>query len=135
MMKKPFRSPAPWLAILVLTLLNVLALDWVLTSLQSSPLSVRIAATVGLLAPTAFVLGMPFPLGIRMLEFHAPQLIPWGWAINGFLSVLSSILATVIAMGLGFTWVLLGAGAVYALGLLLAPVVPEQPALAEEATG
>jgi hypothetical protein len=108
--------------IAALSLFNALCLEHILAPMLSLSLSYRIIIALLLLAPTAFVLGMPFPLGIRMLEKRGPQLIPWGWAINGFLSVLSSILATVLAMAVGFTWVLLAAGFVYVIGLSFAPV-------------
>jgi hypothetical protein len=122
-----FTDPGPrvtrtLLAVLVgLTLFNAFLLASLLAPLQSASLSVRVLVTLVLLAPTGFVLGMPLPLGVKMLDRAAPGLIPWAWAVNGFLSVLSSILATVVAMIGGFTAVLLAAGAIYAVGLLMAP--------------
>jgi hypothetical protein len=112
------------LAVLIgVTLFNAFLLSTILEPLQSASLLARVCVTLLLLAPTGFVLGMPLPLGIKMLGRVAPGLIPWGWAINGFLSVLSSILATVVAMIGGFTLVLLAAGGIYAVGLMMAPHV------------
>jgi hypothetical protein len=61
---------------------------------------------------------MPFPLGIRVVSARAPELVPWAWAVNGFLSVFSSIFCIVLAMSIGFTRVLLVAALVYACGFL-----------------
>jgi len=61
--------------------------------------------TIATLAPVGFLLGMPFPLGLRLLDRMGPewgQLVPWVWGINGATSVLGSILAISIAINLGF---------------------------------
>ncbi len=87
------------------------------------PFAARVAFVVVLLAPVGLALGMPFPTGIRRLKEDAPELIPWAWAINGFLSVFSSIFCIVLSMAIGFTKVILIAAAVYAVGFLLVPPV------------
>ena len=76
---------------------------------------------------------MPFPLGVRLLERRAPQLIPWAWAINAFLSVFSSIFCIVLAMAVGFAMVLLLAALVYAAGF--AALVSFESATREAVTG
>jgi len=78
----------------------------------------RVAVVVATLVPLGLLLGMPFPLGIRILDDESPSLLPWAWAINGFLSVFSSIFCIVLAMGVGFTRVLLAAAVIYAAGFL-----------------
>jgi len=74
------------------------------------------------LAPLAFFMGLPFPLGVAELEVKAPNLTPLAWGINGFASVIASVLAAILALDHGFTLVILcggvcyaGAGMVYAL--------------------
>jgi len=74
--------------------------------------SLRILLSVVLIAPLAFFMGMPFPLGLRRLAEEAPDFVPWAWGINGFASVVSAVLATLLAIHFGFT-------AVIALALLL----------------
>jgi hypothetical protein len=69
----------------------------------------RIAVSLGLIAPLAFGMGMPFPLGLRRLAAEAPEFIAWAWGINGFASVVSAALATLLAIGFGFNAVLLAA--------------------------
>jgi hypothetical protein len=58
---------------------------------------------------------MPFPLGLAQLGQHAPQLMPWAWGINGCASVISTVLATLLAMHVGFTAVVASAGLLYLL--------------------
>jgi SAM-dependent methyltransferase len=105
------------LSILVLGFAAMLGLEQVLAQLLDLPFAVRVATALGIIAPFALLLGMPFPLGLRMLERTAPALVPWGWAVNGFLSVLSSMLATLIAMQTGFSLLLGLAALLYGLAL------------------
>jgi len=56
--------------------------------------------------PIGFLLGMPFPLGIRLLGNRFPVQIPWAWCINGCASVVSSVGAMMIALRGGFGLVL-----------------------------
>jgi SAM-dependent methyltransferase len=78
----------------------------------------RIAATLALIAPLAFLMGMPFPLGLSRLANQAPADIPWAWGINGCASVLSALLAALLAVHLGFSAVLILAAALYAAAVL-----------------
>jgi hypothetical protein len=81
------------------------------------PFAVRVIIAVSILIPLGIVLGMPFPLGIGKVGLRHPHVVPWAWGINGGTSVLGSILAIVIAMGTGFSWVLIGAAGLYLLAL------------------
>jgi hypothetical protein len=81
----------------------------------------RVAATLALIAPLAFLMGMPFPIGLSRLADEAPAFIPWAWGINGCASVLSALLAALLAVHLGFSVVLLLAAALYATAVLAWP--------------
>lgn len=52
----------------------------------------RIGLSIGLIAPLALVMGMPFPLGLASVAAKAESLLPWAWAINGFASVHDSLM-------------------------------------------
>jgi hypothetical protein len=114
------------LGVLASLALCVLGLNEALPRLLGQPLWARIIISVLLIAPLALMLGMPFPSGIRILERNCPQLLPWGWAINGFLSVLASILCIVASQEIGFTLVFAVAGGLYLLGFLV--MKPQLPA-------
>jgi len=64
---------------------------------------------------------MPFPLGLKLLssvnESAGDKHIPWAWGINGVFSVVSVVLATIIAVELGFVWVMVFAIAAYFFAL------------------
>jgi hypothetical protein len=73
----------------------------------------KIVVSFVLIAPLAFCMGMPFPLGLMRLADRAPDFIPWAWGINGFASVTSAVLATLLAIEFGFTAVIVLALFVY----------------------
>ncbi|MFQ5996546.1 MAG: hypothetical protein ACE5KP_02860 [Dehalococcoidales bacterium] len=75
-------------------------------------LAIRLLAMVIVLIPLGFLMGFPFPLGIRLLkEMRIGKYIPWMWGINGVGSVLGSVMTIAVAISFGFTQALL-AGAV-----------------------
>jgi hypothetical protein len=76
---------------------------------------IRVLVSLILIAPLAFCMGLPFPLGLRRVANRAPDFIPWAWGLNGFASVTSAALATLLAIELGFNAVLLLALACYLL--------------------
>jgi hypothetical protein len=94
------------------------------------PFGVRVAISVAILVPVGFVMGMPFPLGISAVSDLGPHIVPWAWGINGGTSVLGSVLAIVVAMGTGFTWVLVLSAAIY-----LVAFFAMQPVLLARASG
>lgn len=50
------------------------------------------------------------PLGLRSvaaLTPHADEYVAWAWAVNGFCSVVASVLATLLSMTFGFRVVML----------------------------
>jgi hypothetical protein len=104
--------------IVALGALLAFAFDPLLARLDPWPLAPKVAVSGALLAPLAFLMGMPFPLAMRRLE--AP-LVPWAWGINGCASVVSPILATLLAVDFGFTAVLGGALALYAATPIVFP--------------
>ena len=65
---------------------------------------VKVIAAAMLVLPLGFLLGIPFPSGIRLLKQKEKGfLIPWMWGINGAASVLGSVLAVAVAIMAGFT--------------------------------
>ena len=79
------------------------------------PLFARVALALAVIAPLGIMLGMPFPSGLRVVAAEAPGLVPWAWGINGFFTVIGTILALMFAMIFGFITVLVMAGVCYLL--------------------
>ncbi|MFH1530073.1 MAG: MFS transporter [Pseudomonadota bacterium] len=103
-------------------LVFVVALTPLLEALLFLPLPARIPVTALFLAPVGFFMGMPFPLGMAALARSGRDtLMAWGWGINGAISVSAIILARVMAIRVGFTWVIVLAAAAYAVAWLAFP--------------
>ena len=60
----------------------------------------RIAASVGVLLPIGLLMGMAFPIGMKLAADRGEALTPWFWGLNGAASVLASVLSVSIAL----TW-------------------------------
>ena len=102
-----------------LSILYAVLLPYLFQRFIGAPDVLKIGITNLLIAPLAFAMGMPFPLGLKHLANAAPKFIPWAWGINGFASVVSAVLATLLAIEFGFTAVILLAIALYALAAFL----------------
>ena len=76
----------------------------------------KVFITVLAQMPLGFVLGMFFPLGIKVVSQVDVRMVPWAWGINGMSSVVSTIVAIILAMNYGFTVVAYLAIIVYLLG-------------------
>ena len=83
----------------------------------------RILISLALISPLGFVLGMPFPNGLRIVAEEAPALVPWAWGVNGFFTVIGSVSTSILAMAFGFRVVLVSAAACYliAFGAIILP--------------
>ena len=95
-----------------------MALPPLFGALVALPAAAKMTLSAALIAPLAFAMGMPFPLGLARLAVGAPDWIPWAWAINGCASVVSAVLATLLAIHFGFTAVVGLAVALYVLAAL-----------------
>lgn len=99
----------------VLTLLYLAILPGLFQALIHLPDAAKIIISVVLIAPLAMCMGMPFPTAMTRLADTAEEAIPWAWAINGFASVVGAVLATLLAIHLGFAAVILLAVLIYAV--------------------
>ncbi len=104
----------------ILLLVYTLFLPPLLSGSIGLPMAWKFLYSLLLLAPLSFAMGFPFPLGLVHLARRSEADVPWAWGINGCLSVLSSALATMIAVEAGFSIVLLVAGGAYAIAAVSA---------------
>lgn len=105
----------------LLCLSYILGFEWIsYLLLQQGDVS-RYVLSVLLIAPLGFCMGMPFPLGLMQLSRTLPALIPWAWGINGCASVISAILAVIIAMEFGFSGLITVAVLLYCFSVMLFP--------------
>jgi hypothetical protein len=123
-------SRAGWLlaAIAVATCGYVLVLPRLLPAMVGLPFGAKVFISGGLLVPLAFLMGMPFPTGLRLLGTRPRQPasqsgIEWAWAMNAASSVLGSVLAVVVAIHFGLNATLGCAAAAYLAAWLLMPAL------------
>jgi spermidine synthase len=124
----------PIVLVIVTLLADVFFLPGRLAALVGLDFGYRLLVSGILLIPLGFVLGMPFPTGLRALaalpapEFPSGQgasdnSVEWAWAMNAAASVLGSVLAMVIAIQFGLTVTLACGATAYLLALLLTPAL------------
>jgi hypothetical protein len=99
--------------------------------------SYRLLISAVLLIPLGFVMGMPFPTGLRALASSSESstvsaasgnAVEWAWAMNAAASVLGSVLAMVIAIQVSLNITLACGAAAYFLALLLTSALPSKAA-------
>ena len=83
------------------------------SALIGAPAAVKIGAALALIAPLGTLMGMPFPRALARLNAVDPPLLPWAWGINGCASVIAAVLATLLAIHLGHTVVILAGVVLY----------------------
>ena len=113
------RALAPLVVALGLAYLFVLPM--LTDALLTTPLGLRVLVAFVVLAPLGVFLGMFMPLGLGVvagLTDHSEEYVAWGWAVNGFASVVGSVLTTIIAMIFGFNVVLALSMVVYLVALV-----------------
>jgi hypothetical protein len=74
----------------------------------------RTAVVLGVTAPLSILLGLCFPIGVRLVS-DTPGVVAWAWGINGALSVLASILAVALSIWAGIDANLWTAACLYAM--------------------
>ncbi len=109
------------ICLLGLSLLYLFVLPIVFIWGSGLSMSIKFLLAIFLIAPLAFLMGMPMPIALASLAKHAEHMIPWAWAINGCASVISSVLAALLAMQFGFSGVILVALIIYAAAMFLFP--------------
>jgi hypothetical protein len=97
-----------------LALLSAALLPSIVNLAIAWPLPLRVVVAVALLVPAGVLLGIPLPAGMRLVAECRPEIIPWGWGMNGAFSVVGATLAVFIAMNWGFSCTLSVAALVYA---------------------
>jgi len=107
-------------SVAVLLTFHAFGLPPILLRAVGWPLPARVTLAAVAIFPLGACLGMFMPIGLRAVArttAYSEEFVAWSWAVNCFFSVVSSVLAAILAMTLGFTAVLLTALAVYLVGV------------------
>ena len=73
-----------------------------LRSLLTIALTARMALSALVVFGFGLVMGLMLPLGVRLLGAADARVVPWAWGVNGGMSVIGTVSATVIAINAGF---------------------------------
>ena len=96
------------MVIVSLGLIYLFVLGPAIGYLMTQPMFIKVLFTTVFIVPLAFCMGMPFPLAMSSLGHQdGGMLMPWAWGVNGCASVISAVLATLIAIHYGFVVVIL----------------------------
>jgi hypothetical protein len=105
------RKVTNWLLVLLTIFLLLLIYSVFLTRLLSVvatfSLPLRLLVSFAIISIPSFLMGIPFPAGIRFISSADRVMVPWAWAVNGCVSVMSAAGAAVLAVEFGFasvTW-------------------------------
>ena len=96
-------------------LLTLALLPIVTDATLAGPLLVRVGIALVAATLVGLPLGSVFPNVVSQVGATDPSLVTWVWAVNGTASVVGAILATGLALAVGFTG--LGMAAVICYGL------------------
>lgn len=99
--------------------LYILGLPALLQALQQLSDPLRLGGSIIMIAPLAFLLGMPFPTGIRQLHQGGSGIVAWAWGMNGVFSVIGSVLVIIVSMLTSFTVALAMTSVMYAIAAIL----------------
>ena len=113
--------PVRWLLLLLVGLVLVypVALSRLFARCIAWGLPPRLLVAALSLGPLGFLLGLPFPAGVRLLRGQAALLIPWAWAVNGCAAVIGSIVAVLGSVTFGFSRVLIAGAFAYLAGWVI----------------
>jgi MFS family permease len=77
------------------------------------PAAGRVAVSVAILSPLAFLMGIPFPTCLQVVSDSSRGMVAWAWGVNGAASVIGATVATLVAVHAGFRVVVLAAVLLY----------------------
>jgi spermidine synthase len=135
------------LIVVSVLLLYVVILPRLLISLVGLAFLLKLLVSAALLVPLGFIMGMPFPTGLRTLTrfrtplTHANEMgagqgpVEWAWALNAGASVLGSVTAILVAIQFGLNVTLLCGAAAYCLALLLTGTLQQKHIVGNPVSG
>lgn len=103
----------------LIVLIYSLIQSWFFKAITPLPLSMKIPLISLSIIPQGLLMGIPFPLGIRLLGEKRAFLIPWAWAVNAFFSVMAPVITIMIATLIGFKGILWLASTAYAVAFVM----------------
>jgi hypothetical protein len=91
---------------------------WILPLAMAWPIQARVLLSLVLIAPLGACMGVCYPALLRLAGAKQGRWVAWIWGVNGAASVLGSVAAVALAVGLGTSWGLWAGAGVYAVAAL-----------------
>ncbi len=101
------------LLLAALAAIYLAALPSLFRALAGWPAAGRVAVSVAILSPLAFLMGIPFPTCLQVVSDRSRGMVAWAWGVNGAASVIGATVATLVAVHAGFRAVVLVAVLLY----------------------
>lgn len=93
-------------ALILLAAFQVFVIPKLFSEFISVSFPARVLLAVIFILPAGFFMGIPFPTALSWTSRHHPEFVPWAWGINGYATVIGSVLAVILALYFGFQAVL-----------------------------
>jgi hypothetical protein len=106
------------ITIFLMLLLYAFFLSSLLQKIAGFPDVVKLIFSLLLIACPAILMGIPFPLGLRVQASVEEKNVPWAWGINGCMSVISAALAALLSVEAGFPAVIMFAAIAYGMSMI-----------------
>lgn len=117
-----------YIIIAALTLIIGLVNPYLFEAMSRADIMWRVIVSVAVLGPLAFFMGIPFPYGMSRIDNNSKYLVAYGWGVNGFFSVLGSVLVIMLSMSFGFVMVFIISSVLYIAAMLVAKTMkPANP--------
>jgi len=113
------------LAVAVIAAIGAFALPYIVPALLPLSLTGRVLVAVAMIAPLGFVMGMPFPQGLRKSGKGPLPAPPFYWGLNGVMSVIGSVGTVILALLYGFQVAMLVGAACYLVAAVAASALPD----------
>ncbi len=105
------------IALIAVLFLIFLGIDPIINRILGLSKPLRYFLTILILMPSGFLLGLPFPLGMRYL-LNNPSQRAYAWSANGCASVLASIASAQIALSIGVPAIITFAAFAYLIAFI-----------------
>ena len=104
-------------ALIGMLILTVVSFELLAAHILKVSTVLRYFIAILFLLPVGFLMGLPFPLGMRHI-MKSPVQRAYAWSVNGCASVLSSVVAAQLAVSFGIPLIAAGAVLAYILALV-----------------
>ena len=105
-------------ALIGMLILTVVSFELLAAHILEVSAALRYFIAILFLLPIGFLMGLPFPLGMRHI-LNSPVQRAYAWSANACAAVLSSVIAAQVAVSFGIPFIAVGAVLTYSLAYVV----------------